>query len=103
LVSSTGRRAARVCQPGLSREWIFPGDPSKAMRGTGDFAGHMSLYATTEPKLPCSDDGLRHTYRNAGEWAVVSDNLSKKLMNHSQKGNTHSGTDVIPGNAPDLG
>ena len=62
------------------------------MRGTGDFAGHMSLFATTEPKLPCSGHGLRHTYRNACEWAVVSDNLSKKLMNHSQKGDTHSGT-----------
>lgn len=86
------RRAAKVYQPALAREWIFPGDPSKAKRGTGDFAGHMSLYATTEPKLPCSGHGLRHTYRNACEWAVVSDNLSKKLMNHSQKGDTHSGT-----------
>jgi integrase len=52
------RRAARVYQPGLSHEWIFPGDPSKAVRGVGDFAGHMSLYATTESKLPCSGHGL---------------------------------------------
>ncbi|MEM6824445.1 MAG: hypothetical protein AAF566_04980 [Pseudomonadota bacterium] len=86
------RRAANVYQPVLARDWIFPGDPSKAKRGNGEFAGQMSLYATTEPKLPCSGHGLRHTYRNACEWAVVSENLSRKLMNHSQRGDTHSGT-----------
>jgi len=84
------RRAARVYQPALSREWIFPGDPSKAKRG--EFAGHMSLFATTEAKLPCSGHGLRHTYRNACVWAGVEENLSKKLMNHSQRGDVHSGT-----------
>jgi integrase len=46
------RRAARVYQPGLSHEWIFPGDPSKAVRGVGDFAGHMSLYATSGSSRP---------------------------------------------------
>ncbi len=84
------RRAARVYQPLLSREWIFPGDPSKSKRG--EFAGHMSLFATTEPSLPCSGHGLRHTYRNACVWAGVEEVLSKKLMNHSQKGDVHSGT-----------
>lgn len=84
------RRAARVYQPILAREWIFPGDPSKAKRG--EFAGHLSLFATTEPKLPCSGHGLRHTYRNACVWAGVEENLSKKLMNHSQRGDVHSGT-----------
>jgi len=84
------RRAGRMYQPALSREWIFPGDPSKAKRGT--FAGHMSLFATTEAKLPCSGHGLRHTYRNACVWAGVEENLSKKLMNHSQRGDVHSGT-----------
>ncbi|MEM8851277.1 MAG: integrase arm-type DNA-binding domain-containing protein, partial [Pseudomonadota bacterium] len=72
------RRAARVYQPALARAWIFPGDPSKSKRGT--FAGHMSLYATTEARLPCSGHGLRHTYRNACVWAGVEENLSKKLM-----------------------
>ena len=77
-------------QPALSREWMFPGDPSKSKRG--QFAGHMSLYATTEAKLPCSGHGLRHTFRNACVWAGVEENLSKKLMNHSQRGDVHSGT-----------
>ena len=86
------RRAARVYQPLLSREWMFPGDQSKSKRGTGDFAGHMSLFATTEAALPCSGHMLRHTYRNACIWAGVEENLSKKLMNHSQKGDVHSGT-----------
>jgi integrase len=84
------RREGRMYQPALSREWMFPGDPSKAKRGT--FAGHLSLYATTEPKLPCSGHGLRHTFRNACVWAGVEENLSKKLMNHSQRGDVHSGT-----------
>lgn len=86
------RRAARIYQPLLAREWIFPGDPSKVKRGGGAFAGHMSLYATTEKKLPCSGHGLRHTYRNACIWAGVEEALSKKLMNHSQRGDIHSGT-----------
>ena len=84
------RRAARVCQPLLSKEWIFPGDPSKSKRGV--FAGHMSLFATTDAALPCSGHGLRHTYRNACIWAGVEEALSKKLMNHSQRGDVHSGT-----------
>lgn len=84
------RRAGRMYQPALSREWMFPGDPSKSKRG--QFAGHMSLFATTEAKLPCSGHGLRHTYRNACVWAGVEENLSKKLMNHSQRGDVHSGT-----------
>lgn len=84
------RRAARVHQPLSAREWIFPGDPSKAKRG--EFAGHLSLFATTGPKLPCSGHGLPHTYRNARIWAGVEENLSKKLMNHSQRGDVHSGT-----------
>lgn len=84
------RRAARVYQPILSREWMFPGDPSKSKRG--EFAGHMSLFATTEAALPCSGHMLRHTYRNACIWAGVEENLSKKLMNHSQRGDVHSGT-----------
>lgn len=86
------RRAAQVYQPLLSREWIFPGDPSKVKRGSGAFAGHMSLFATTDAALPCSGHGLRHTYRNACIWAGVEEALSKKLMNHSQKGDVHSGT-----------
>ena len=89
---SRTRRAARVYQPMLSREWIFPGDPSKVKRGSGEFAGHMSLFATTDAALPCSGHGLRHTYRNACIWAGVEEALSKKLMNHSQKGDVHSGT-----------
>lgn len=84
------RRAARVYQPLLSRDWMFPGDPSKAKRG--EFAGNMSLFATTDAALPCSGHGLRHTYRNACTWAGVEENLSKKLMNHSQRGDVHSGT-----------
>ncbi|MGP9791097.1 tyrosine-type recombinase/integrase [Roseinatronobacter sp. NSM] len=84
------RRAGRMYQPALSREWVFPGDPSKSKRG--EFAGHMSLFATTEATLPCSGHGLRHTYRNACVWAGVEENLSKKLMNHSQRGDVHSGT-----------
>ena len=84
------RRAARMYQPALAREWVFPGDPSKSKRG--EFAGHMSLFATTEAKLPCSGHGLRHSYRNACTWAGVEENLSKKLMNHSQRGDIHSGT-----------
>ncbi|ESQ13399.1 MAG: hypothetical protein N838_33850 [Thiohalocapsa sp. PB-PSB1] len=35
---------------------------------------------------------LRHTYRNACIWAGVEEALSKKLMNHSQRGDVHSGT-----------
>lgn len=84
------RRTARVSQFALSQEWMFPGDPSKSKRG--EFAGHMSLFATTDAKLPCSGHGLRHTYRNACVWAGVEESLSKKLMNHSQRGDVHSGT-----------
>lgn len=86
------RREAKVYQPVLARDWIFPGDPSKVKRGAEEFAGHMSLFATTEKKLPCSGHGLRHTYRNACIWAGVEEALSKKLMNHSQRGDIHSGT-----------
>lgn len=84
------KEAARVYQPLLSETWIFPGDPSKSKRG--EFPGHMSKFATTEKKLPCSGHGLRHTYKNACTWAGVEENLSEKLMNHSQKGNVHRGT-----------
>lgn len=97
------RRAARVRSPNFADRIIFPGDPTKAKRGSNSFTGHMSKFATKEPKLPCSGHGLRHTYRNACIWAGVEESLSKKLMNHSQKGDIHSGTyGSREGIAPDL-
>ena len=86
------RRAGQVRSPNHADTFIFPGDARKAMRGSNTFPGHMSIYATTEKKLPCSGHGLRHTYRNLCTWAGVEANLSAKLMNHSQKGDVHSGT-----------
>lgn len=97
------RRAARLRSPNFADRIIFPGDAAKALRGSNSFTGHMSKFATKEPKLPCSGHGLRHTYRNACIWAGVEESLSKKLMNHSQKGDIHSGTyGSREGIAPDL-
>ena len=97
------RRAARVRSPNFADTIVFPGDQTKAVRGSNSFSGHMSKYSTREAKLPCSGHALRHTYRNACVWAGVEENLSKKLMNHSQKGDVHSGTyGSVRGVWPDL-
>lgn len=84
------RRAARIRQPILAQQWIFPGDLSKDNTGTAE--GHMSIYSTREKSLCASGNDLRQTYRTICAILEIPETYSRRLMNHAlNRGDVHDG------------